>query len=1112
MRKSVNIGNTICLENEKEKGADNRILEIPEYKENLEFEVLESFSEKIKGFIESSDYQKVIEFTEKQLYFLNLISDSSHFSNFDFDVNYDKNDKRIDEIDFHFELPLKRQNNEIIGNINELITNEKLQFRNFFTYLKQELLSCKKFYFIVSFIRYSGIQLLISVLDELEEKGVCGEIITSVYLNITDSKALKKLLEYKNIKVKIYNNSSESFHTKAYFFEKEKYHSVIIGSSNISQSALYSAEEWNVKLTNSSFFDIFGKSLKQFETLWKSNEAIELTEDFVREYENYKSNISIQGTFDYRKSKEKKNHFEPNSMQKKALEKLIATREKGNKKGLVIAATGTGKTFLAAMDVRNFYNFNNKSNIENEILGKNEIDELFNNRKKNEESIKNGKILFIAHREELLENAMNVFSKILNIHKQNFGRIFAGKKEFDKKMVFATIQSLRNCYEKFEKEHFDYVVVDEFHHSSSDSYVKVLEYFEPQFLLGLTATPKRMDGKDILELCDYNVVEKINIKEALEEDLIVPFHYFGINDYLVDYSKIPYRNGKYDEEKLLENLMLNRRTDYIVEKIKKFGFDGDKLSGVAFCQNIEHAFFMKEEFKKKGYKADTITAQTNSSERTEILEKFKNKEIEILCVVDILNEGIDIPTINLLLFLRPTMSSTIFIQQIGRGLRKAKNKDFVTIIDFIGNHKKDYLLINYFSSEVDNKDTLFTKKEKIINEIKNQFSNIPKSCYVELDRICQNRIIEKIEKINFSSKNILKEMYLDYKAEIGKSENEISKVSDFDTNIELFQELSLKLGSFYNAQLQFENSEIKQNKIFLLNSEETEFLAYLEKKLTIVEPFTYLIVKYLINNDFINLEIIVDEYKNYFNIKDNFQKEYVINRIFTELVEDEILEKNSTKNRLFKISKKYNKIFENKKENNDEINLKLIDLDNSQNTNYNFKNRLEDLLYLGLSEFKKNNNLSIFNENILIPYKKYKRIELQILLDSKVPKGSWRAGYANTDKDICLFATIDKTHIFQENLKYDNSLFADDIIQWISQPKTSHNSSVGQMFIHHKEKGFKVHIFIRKYAFMNGNKTNPFIYLGNAQYYSSQGDKPMKILWKLDKKIPQKLIYELYNF
>ena len=961
------------------------------------------------------------------------------------------------------------------------------------------MLNCKKFYFIVSFIRYSGIQLLISTLDELEKQGIQGEIITSVYLNITDSKALRKLLSYKNIKVKIYNNSSESFHTKAYLFEKEKYHSVVIGSSNISQSALYSAEEWNVKLTDSSFFNIYGKSLNQFEKLWHSNEAIELTQDFIDEYEKYKKSVNVQNTFDYRKTKiEQENEFVPNSMQKRVLQKLKETRINGNKKGLVISATGTGKTYLAAMDIKQFFEIN--SNTENKLFKIND--------KKSKTS--NIKFLFIAHREELLENAINVFSKILKIDKNEFGRIYGGLKEIDKSIIFASIQSLRNCYNEFKPSFFDYVIVDEFHHSMSDSYLKTLSYFNPKFLLGLTATPKRMDGKDILLLCDYNVVDEIGIKEALEEDLIVPFHYFGVNDYTINYDNIPYKNGKYNEKILLENLLLNTRTDYIVEKINKFGFDGDELSAVAFCQNIEHAFFMKEEFSKKGYKSAVITANTSSNERSEILEKFKNKKIEILCVVDILNEGIDIPTINLLLFLRPTMSSTIFIQQIGRGLRKAKNKDFVTIIDFIGNHKKDYLLINYFSSEVDNKDTLFTKKEKIINEIKNQFSNIPKSCYVELDRICQNRIIEKIEKINFSSKNILKEMYLDYKAEIGKSENEILKVSDFDTNIELFQELSLKLGSFYNAQLQFENSEIKQNKIFLLNSEETEFLAYLEKKLTIVEPFTYLIVKYLINNDFINLEIIVDEYKNYFNIKDDFQKEYVINRIFTELVEDEILEKNS-KNRLFKISKKYNKIFENKKENNDEINLKLIDLDNSQNTNYNFKNRLEDLLYLGLSEFKKNNNLSIFNENILIPYKKYKRIELQILLDSKVPKGSWRAGYANTDKDICLFATIDKTHILQENLKYDNSLFADDIIQWISQPKTAHTSSVGKMFINHKKLGYNVHIFIRKFAFMDGNKTNPFIYLGKADYYKSSGDKPMRILWKLNEKIPQELIYELYN-
>lgn len=1069
------------LINTEEK--NDNFLEITEYKENLEFEVLETFSDKISDFIGKNDYQKVIEFTEKQLYLLNQ-------------AFTDESEKiKIQNTDFHFELPLKRKNKDIIGNINELIINEKAKFRNFFVYLKQELLNCKKFYFIVSFIKYSGIQLLINTLDELEKQGIQGEIITSVYLNITDSKALRKLLSYKNIKVKIYNNSSESFHTKAYLFEKEKYHSVVIGSSNISQSALYSAEEWNVKLTDSSFFNIYGKSLNQFEKLWHSNEAIELTQDFIDEYEKYKKSINAQNTFDYRKTKiEQENEFVPNSMQKRVLQKLKETRINGNKKGLVISATGTGKTYLAAMDIKQFFEIN--SNTENKLF---EINEK-------KSKISNIRFLFIAHREELLENAMNVFSRILKIDKNEFGRIYGGLKEIDKSIIFASIQSLRNCYNEFKPSFFDYIIVDEFHHSMSDSYLKTLSYFNSKFLLGLTATPKRMDGKDILSLCDYNVVDEIGIKEALEEDLIVPFHYFGINDYTINYDNIPYKNGKYNEKILLENLLLNTRTDYIVEKINKFGFDGDELSAVAFCQDIEHAFFMKEEFSKKGYKSAVITANTSSNERSEILEKFKNKKIEILCVVDILNEGIDIPTINLLLFLRPTMSSTIFIQQIGRGLRKAKNKDFVTIIDFIGNHKKDYLLINYFSNEVDNKDTLFTKKEKIINEVKNQFSNIPKSCYVELDRICQNRIIEKIEKINFSSKNILKEMYLDYKAEIEKSEDEFLQVRDFDTNIELFQELCLKMHSFYNAQLQFENSKIfkNENEKNPLNKTEIEFLEYLEKKLTLVEPFTFLIIDYLATGkEYINNSDLLNKYKEFFDIKRNFEKHYLLNRIFEELTEDEILEKTLYG---YKFSKKYKNLFSNKKL-NEKNNMKSQQKENK----LNFINRLKQLIHLGLNEFKRN-DLDEFNENILISYKEYKRVELQILLDSKVPKGSWRAGYANTDKDICLFATIDKTHIFQENLKYDNSLFADDIIQWISQPKTSHNSSVGQMFIHHKEKGFKVHIFIRKYAFMNGNKTNPFIYLGNAQYYSSQGDKPMKILWKLDKKIPQKLIYELYKF
>ena len=792
---------------------NGKIIDLDNYEEFLKFEILEHTANKISSLLNKNDVQKAIEYVENSI-----------------------NQK--------LEIPLILDNNLGINDyLNELIINEKAKFINFFIVLKKELLSCKKFYFIVSFIKFSGIQLLINIFEELEKKGIEGEIITSVYLNITDVKALQILQRYKNIKVKIYNNSSESFHTKAYLFEKEKYSTCIIGSSNLSQSALYSAEEWNVKLTNNNFFPIYDKSMKQFKLLWNSNEAIELNDDFIQKYDEYKKNNKQQDTFDFKKIiNDKYNEFKANTMQKEILKNLEITREKGETKGLVVAATGTGKTYLAALDIKNYFSMNNKE----------------------------PRVLFVAHREELLENGMIVLENILKINKNNFGICFGGIKDINKKIIFASIQTLRTEYKNFKQDYFDYIVVDEFHHASSDSYVKVINYFNPKFLLGLTATPERMDGKNILALCNYNLVGEIGLKKAMEQDLIAPFHYFGINDSTIDYNKITYKNGKYDESELTQNLNKNRRTDYILDKINKFGFCGDCLSAIAFCENIEHANFMNKQFKRVGYKSKVLTSKTNTTERSNLLDEFKDKKIEILCVVDIFNEGVDIPNINLLLFLRPTLSSTIFIQQIGRGLRKYKNKDFVTIIDFIGNHKKDYLITKIFSEKIQEKNYIYDKKEKIINEIKNQFSNIPGASYIELDRICQERIIKKIEKINFNSKNILKELYYEYKDEIGKNREEYLEILDFDLNISLFKELSSKLGSFYDAQILFENDNFKAKN--QLNIKEIELLSYLEKKIILTEPFTFLIVKILseqtqktknFNDIFVNKEYLISEYYRY---------------------------------------------------------------------------------------------------------------------------------------------------------------------------------------------------------------------------------------------------------
>ena len=978
-------------------------LSYEEYSNILKQEVFLKYSDKINGIIMNGDYDKAVRFVEE-------------------------------ELQVKYELPLQLGSNVKKYSYNNfLIVNEKTKFKNFFTYLKEELENCNSFYFIVSFIKFSGIQLLISTLDELEKRGIKGKIVTSVYLNITDPKALSKLLEYKNLEIKIYNNSRESFHTKAYLFSREKHSSCIIGSSNLSQSALYSGEEWNVRLVKDDYLDIFDQSFTQFQKIWDSNEAVNLSTEFINKYDEFRKNNNNIETFDFRNLNQSENLFVPNKMQEDILEKLTLTKKFGNKKGLVVAATGTGKTYLAAMDIKNS---EPKS------------------------------VLFIAHREELINNAFNVFSKILSLNVEECGFLSGNEKTFDKKFIFSTIQSLHRNLEKFSSDSFEYIVVDEFHHSKANTYESVINYFKPDFLLGLTATPERMDGKDILELCEYNLVGEMGLREALEYDLLAPFHYFGIDDETIDYDEIPYNNGKYDEEILTDRLNILKRVDFIDNKIKKIGYDGEKIMGIAFCTNIEHAKFMERELKEKGYNTSSIVAMDNQPKRKKILDDFQNVEIEILCVVDIFNEGIDIPNVNLLLFLRPTMSSTIFIQQLGRGLRKIKGKDFVTILDFMGNHKKEYLISKAFS---ENKNS---DKQVMIYEVKNQFSNIPGASYIELDRICQNRIISKIESYNsFNKENIINE-YLDFKNGLDR---EITAI-DFLENIELFMRIKDKFGSFYKAQKIIEKLSIKLTDI------EESLLELVEKNLNLKYPYEIIIIQILVEKGVVFLSDIYDRFEFIFseNINKAIQESLVL-RAMQELSEYEGID------------------FEDKRV-----------IFNAKNAVFSdeFKNRLNGLIELGILNFKREISIKEFNENILVKYKKYSRIELQILLNSSAQKGSWRAGYSVSYNHICLFITLNKSLVTKEELRYDNYFHRQDIVQWISQSKTSHDSKIGQMYLNHEKMEMKVHIFIRKDPVLENGAASAFTYLGESDYHSSHGDKPMYILWKLRNKIPDHLFID----
>ncbi|MGL4688232.1 MAG: DEAD/DEAH box helicase, partial [Fusobacteriaceae bacterium] len=413
------------------------------------------------------------------------------------------------------------------------------------------------------------------------------------------------------------------------------------------------------------------------------------------------------------------NIIEPNYMQEKTLDNLKRVRKNNEKKALVIATTGTGKTYLAAFDVMEF---------------------------------KPKRMLFIAHREELIQNAKKTFEKV--ILKKSMGVFTGGKKEEKKEFVFATVQSLNKHLNSFSKDSFDYVIVDEAHHITSETYKTILDYLEPKFLLGLTATPERTDGKDIYRIFDNNVVMELRIKEALEEKLIVPFHYYGISDIKdIDLSNLDLT--KIDE--VAKKLMVHKRTDYIVEKLNFYGYSGEKRKILGFCANIAHAKFMAEEFNKLGIKSKVLTGENTPEERKKNIEKLNSQNLEVIFTVDIFNEGIDIPNINTILMLRPTSSSVVFIQQLGRGLRKSEGKEFLTVLDFIGNHNKTYLIaLALMGNETKNKD-------KLRVALKNNFSYFSKEIVISMDEIAKENILAQINATNFSALKYFKEEYETFK-------------------------------------------------------------------------------------------------------------------------------------------------------------------------------------------------------------------------------------------------------------------------------------------------------------------------------------------------------------
>lgn len=543
----------------------------------------------------------------------------------------------------------------------DVMTGDKNRNRFLYYQLKMSMLKANQIDIIVSFLMESGVRMILRDLKAALDRGVQVRILTGNYLGITQPSALcliKKELGNR-VDLRFYNDKDRSFHPKSYIFHYENVGEIYIGSSNISRSALTFGIEWNYRFSSLNDKKNFSLFYDTFVELFENHSIVIDDDELIRYSKNWHKPAVSKDLAKYDNLEEDDDTkveilFQPRGAQIEALYALEDSRSEGATKGLVQAATGVGKTYLAAFD-----------------------------------SAKYERVLFVAHREEILKQAAISFKNVR--HSDDYGFFYGKQKDTDKAVIFASVATLgRNEYlteDFFAPDYFDYVIIDEFHHAVNEQYQRIVKYFRPQFLLGLTATPERMDGKNIYEICDYNVPYVISLKEAINKGMLVPFHYYGIYDE-TDYSSLHLVKGRYDEKELNETYIGNiKRYDLIYKYYMKYR----SKRALGFCCSRQHAEEMAKEFCKRGIEAVAVYSNADgafSEDRDKAIEKLKKQEIKMIFSVDMFNEGVDIAALDMVMFLRPTESPIVFLQQLGRGLRISKGKEYLNVLDFIGNYEK----------------------------------------------------------------------------------------------------------------------------------------------------------------------------------------------------------------------------------------------------------------------------------------------------------------------------------------------------------------------------------------------------------------------------------------
>lgn len=935
----------------------------------------------------------------------------------------------------------------------KLLSNDMRRGRKVISSLNSELSKCSSFDFSVAFITQGGIEPLLQTLKELEKHKVPGRIITTDYLAFSEPKALEKLNDLENIEVRMYRTinvpNQFGFHTKGYLFSYPNgFKKALVGSSNMTQSALSVNREWNLEFSSRGEGSLIRDLQNEFEELWEQSTPLDKIIDLYRTIHEEKKNVVRQEKI----VSIEQIKLEPNSMQLGFIASLDDLIARGASRALLISATGTGKTYASAFAMRH---------------------------------IDPKRVLFLAHREQVLKQSQKSYMKVLGSSK-SYGLLSGNRHDTDSDYLFATMQTLAqdDWLARFKPWDFDVIIVDEVHRAGSASYQKIIDYFKPRLYLGMTASPDRPDGFDIYGLFDNEIAYEIRLQDALENDLLCPFHYFGITDFEVDGHPV-------DDLTEVGNLVSDDRVDYILEQAGYFGFSGERVKGLVFCKTLAEAELLSMKFNERGLRTLSLSGATSQDDREGYITRLtsdsisQDEQLDYLFTVDIFNEGVDIPEVNQVIMLRPTESPIVFVQQLGRGLRKADDKEFVVVLDFIGNYTNNYLIpIALSGDRTYNKDSI----RKYVMEGDRA---IPGCSSIHFDEISRKRIFDSIDQSR-TSYAFFRQKFNELKHKLGRIPFAVDfqKYGDVDPMLFVNQ---------YKSYYRF-LAKVEREFAHVLTEEEQLTLEYVSRYFgNGMRPHEILVLQKLLRDEPVTR-----------NDLQKMLKEYGIDKlddrafISTSLVLDMSFINQPPDRRSY-------------------ANVNLVEVDGSTIScsaglkrlleHAMFKAAMLDVLDCGLMRFREKYAVS---DHGLTLYEKYMRKDVLRLLNWERDDSMAVMGYRVAYNTCPIFVTYNKSDDIARSTQYADAFESPRVFSWMTRSRRTLQSREVREILEGEATNLDIRLFVKK----SDNEGNDFYYLGRVTPFSSkqmkqEGDNGelldiVNIKFELENTVPDDL-YEYFG-